>query len=295
MLITDNDKDQLLRFLFNEHGVRGEIISLDASWLAAQANHEYPKRVAEQLGQALATSLLLSATVKFNGTLTLQIQGDGLINMLVAQVTDRQAVRGLAHWQEETNETEDSSLFGNGRLVLTIKPDQGEPYQGIVSLEGDSILEAVQTYFKQSEQLKTRLWFAINEQRAVGLLLQELPAQQDEESEHDGWQHLEVLANTITDAELLELPAQQIIHRLFHEETIRLFDPQTVKFQCDCSKEKVEASLINLGHPEVLSILEEKGAVEVDCGYCNKHYSFDSIDIEQLFSDAPNAPTPVLH
>jgi len=293
MLITDNDKDRLLRFLFTEHGVRGEIISLDSSWLAAQVNHEYPKRIAEQLGQALAASLLLSATIKFNGTLTLQVQGDGLINMLVAQATDRQAVRGLAHWQEDTSETKNSSLFGNGRLVLTIKPDQGEPYQGIVSLEGDSILEAVQTYFKQSEQLKTRLWFAINEGRAVGLLLQQLPIQEDEQQ--DGWQHLELLANTITNAELLELPAQQIIHRLFHEETIRLFDPEPVKFQCDCSNEKVEASLINLGHSEVLSILEEKGAVEVDCGYCNKHYKFDSIDVEKLFSDTPNAAAPVLH
>ena len=288
-MITDNDKDQLLRFLFDEHGVRGEIISLDSSWLKAQANHEYPERVAEQLGQALATSLLLSATVKFSGTLTLQVQGDGLINMLVAQASNKQAVRGLAQWQEDTNEAKNGSLFGNGRLVLTIKPDQGEAYQGIVSLEGDSISEAVQTYFKQSEQLKTRLWFAVDGERAVGLLLQELPAHQDETG---GWQHLEVLANTVTNTELLELPPQQILHRLFHEETIRLFDPQTVKFQCDCSKEKVEASLINLGHAEVLSIVEEKGSVDVDCGYCNKHYSFDSIDVEQLFN---GTPTPVLH
>ena len=291
-MIADDEKDQLLRFIFSEYGIRGEIISLDSSWLTAQQNHTYPEPVAEQLGQALATSLLLSATIKFKGSLTLQVQGDGLINMLVAQATDHQAVRGLAHWQDEASDNKPCSLFGDGRLIITIKPDQGEPYQGIVSLEGDSILDAIQTYFKQSEQLKTRLWFAVNGERAVGFLLQELPAHQ---GDTDGWQHVEVLADTITHSELLELPPQQVIHRLFHEEAIRLFDPQAVKFQCDCSKEKVEASLINLGHPEVLSILQEKGTVEVDCGYCNKHYNFDAIDIDTLFSDAPNAPAPILH
>lgn len=292
MLIADDEKDQLLRFIFNEYGIRGEIISLDSSWLSAQENHAYPEPVAEQLGQALATSLLLSATIKFNGSLTLQAQGDGLINMLVAQASDHQTVRGLAHWQEETNDGEPSSLFGNSRLIITIKPEPGEPYQGIVSLEGDSILDAVQTYFKQSEQLKTRLWFAVNNERAVGLLLQELPAHPGDK---DGWQHVEVLAETITRTELLALPPQQIIHRLFHEEAIRLFDPQAVKFECDCSKKKVESSLINLGHSEILSILQEKGTVEVDCGYCNKHYNFDAIDIETLFSNTPDSPTPILH
>lgn len=291
-LITENDQDQLHRFLFEDLGIRGEIISLDTSWLAAQANHQYPEAVAEQLGQALAATLLLSATIKFNGTLTLQVQGDGLISMLVAQASEQQSVRGLAHWQQQASAEQAQSLFGNGRLVITIKPEQGESYQGIVNLEGDSILGAVQTYFKQSEQLKTRLWFAINEQRAVGLLLQELPAQQDEE---DSWQRLEMLANTITQQELLELPPEQVLYRLFHEEKIRLFEPKPVKFQCDCSKPKVEASLINLGHAEILSILQEKGSVEVDCGYCNQHYHFDTIDIEQLFSEDPNTPSPLLH
>lgn len=291
MSISNNDKDKLFRFLFSELAVRGEIISLDSSWLTAQANHQYPTVVAEQLGQALATSLLLSATLKFKGTLTLQVQGDGMINMLVAQATENHAVRGLAHWKNNTNDNNDS-LFGNGQLVLTIKPEQGEPYQGIVSLEGNSILNAVETYFKQSEQLKTRLWFAVNGQRAVGLLLQELPAHQGEQSD---WQRIEMLANTITNDELLELPAEQIIYRLFHEETVRLFDPQSVKFQCDCSKQKVEASLINLGQQESLSIIQEKGAINVDCGYCNQHYHFDAIDIEQLFSLSNRNLPPVIH
>jgi len=291
-LITEKDQDQLYRFLFEDLGIRGEIISLDASWLAAQANHQYPDAVAEQLGQALAATLLLSATIKFNGTLTLQVQGDGLISMLVAQASEQQSVRGLAHWQQQPSAEQAKSLFGDGRLVITIKPEQGESYQGIVSLEGDSILDGVQTYFKQSEQLKTRLWFAVNEQRAVGLLLQELPAQQDDQ---DSWQRIEMLANTITQQELLELPSEQVLYRLFHEESIRLFEPKPVKFQCDCSKQKVEASLINLGHAEILSILQEKGSVEVDCGYCNQHYHFDTIDVEQLFSEDPNTPSPLLH
>ena len=283
-------KDQLSRFLFEDLGVRGEIVSLDKSFQTAISNHNYPATVAKQLGEALAASLLLSATLKFDGSLIMQIRGNGPISMLVAQANDQQAVRGLAHWDGVVPEGSLTSQFGDGVLVMTIKPTHGKAYQGVVSLEGDCLADALHAYFAQSEQLKTRLWFAVDNERVVGLMLQELP-------EHDGkatdWQRVELLANTITDTELLTLDAETIIHRLFHEESVRLYDPKPVSFTCDCSRKKVENSLLTLGLEELRSLIEEKGVIEADCDFCNKHYQFDSIDIEQLFTDktAPSSTT----
>ena len=286
------NKDHLSRFLFEELGVRGEIVSLDASFQAALALHQYPAVVAEQLGQVLAASVLLSATLKFDGSLILQIQGDGPISMLVAQSSNQQTVRGLALWDGEVEAGNLSSLFGDGRLVLTIKPTKGKAYQGIVSLEGDSLSDALESYFAQSEQLKTRLWFAVNADKAVGLLVQELPARAGQQAD---WERVEMLADTITDNELLSLPSNDVIHRLFHEESIRLYQPQTVIFKCDCSREKVEAGLLTVGQAELLSLIKEKGSVETHCDFCNKHYHFDAVDIEQLFSDGKTGGSQVRH
>jgi len=287
-----NNTDQLTRFLFEELGVRGEIVTLDNSWQTALSIHNYPTVVAEQLGQALAASLLLSATLKFDGSLILQIRGDGAIKMLVAQANDQQAVRGLAHWNGDVPDGNLSSLFGDGVLVMTIKPTKGKAYQGVVSLEGDTLSDALQAYFTQSEQLKTRLWFAVNGERAVGLMLQELPMHKGEEAD---WERVEMLANTITDDELLNLNSEEVIHRLFHEETVRLFEPEPVEFKCDCSQEKVEASLLTLGLKELRSLVEERGVIEADCDFCNKHYQFDAIDIEQLFSEGKTGGSAVKH
>jgi molecular chaperone Hsp33 len=280
MTITE-DSDQLQRFLFEDSGIRGEIVKLNSSWQAALENHHYPSVVAEQLGQALAATLLLSATLKFEGALILQIQGDGPISLLAAQATEQQTVKGLAHWTGDIPAGDLAALYGNGRLVITIKPTKTKAYQGIVSLQGASLATALESYFIQSEQLKTRFWFAVNGDQAVGLLLQELPTEGDKQ---DDWERLEILSNTISDNELLTLPSSQIIHRLFHQETVRLYPPQAVSFNCDCSQQKVEASLISLGHDELNSILQEKGMVDIHCDYCNRHFQFDPIAIEQLFN-----------
>lgn len=281
MILATEENDRLFRFLFEEIGVRGEMVSLDASWQAALSMHDYPEVVAEQLGQALSASLLLSATLKFRGSLILQAQGSGPITMLVAQSSDQQTVKGIAHWQGEVEPGNLQSLFGEGRLVMTIQPNEGKAYQGIVALEGDSLCEAIQLYFRQSEQLNTRFWFAVDEYRAVGLMIQELPSSQGKKAD---WDRVELLAETITDKEMLELPATEVIYRLFHEETVRLYEPEPVSFRCGCSREKLESSLMTLGQDELLSILEEKGAIEVDCDFCNRHYHFDAIDVEQIFN-----------
>jgi molecular chaperone Hsp33 len=289
--LDSTTNDQLYRFLFEELGVRGEIVTLGASWQRVTAIHDYPTVVAEQLGQALAASLLLSATLKFDGSLILQVQGNGPISMLVAQANDQQTVRGLAHWAGDVAAGDLLALFGDGQLIITIKPTKGKAYQGIVSLEGSSLSEALESYFAQSEQLKTRLWLAVNGGKAVGFLLQELPALAGKPAD---WDRIEMLANTITNGELLSLSAESIIHRLFHEESVRLYEPQPVEFNCGCSREKVEASLLTVGYEELLSLLEEKGAVETDCDFCNQHYHFDAADIERIFhSSTTHSPTTI--
>jgi len=285
-------KDQLYRFLFEELGIRGELVYLDNSFQIALSNHDYPPVVAEQLGQVLATSLLLSATLKFDGSLILQVQGSGPISLLVAHANDQQDVRGMAHWEGDVKKGALPDLFGDGRLVLTLKPTQGQAYQSIVALKGESLADAIETYFAQSEQLKTRLWFAVDNNKAVGLLLQELPAHAGKSAD---WERVEMLANTITDNELLGLSTEEIIYRLFHEESVTLYEPKPVQFHCECSREKVEASLLTVGHAELLSLLEEKGAVDTNCDFCNKHYHFDAVDIEQLFLTGQSSGSSIRH
>ena len=151
---------------------------------------------------------------------------------------------------------------------------------------------AIESYFIQSEQLKTRFWFAVNGHQAVGLLLQELPTEVDKQGD---WERLEILTDTISDNDLLTLPPTQIIHRLFHQETVRLYPPQAVSFNCDCSQQKVEASLISLGHDELNSILQEKGTVDIHCDYCNRHFQFDPIDIDQLFNPGHSGDSTSRH
>ncbi|MGX2029159.1 Hsp33 family molecular chaperone HslO [Methylocaldum gracile] len=283
--------DSFQRFLFEDLGIRGELVRLDASWQAVLERHPYPPAVSSQLGQALAAVLLLSATIKFKGSLILQAQGHGPLNTLVAQATHQRTIRGLAHWRGEVTGETLSDIYGPGHLVLTVQNEDSEPYQGIVALEGDDLAGAIETYFSRSEQLATRLWLAADEQRAAGLLIQELPAKQ---RDRDDWMRVEYMADTVTEGELLNLPSQELLYRLFNEESVRLFDSEPISFRCGCSRERIESVLLTLGNHEVESILEQEDSVEVGCEFCNRRYHFDRVDIGGLFTNEirlPSSPT----
>lgn len=278
-----NTQDQLHRFVFESLAIRGEIVQLDASWKAVLERYAYPDAVGEQLGQAMAAVILLSATIKYDGSLILQAQGEGPLRTLVAQATRERTVRGLARWVGELPEGGLARLYGTGQMMLTVVNRDGTRYQGIVGLEGSNLAEALERYFNSSEQLASRFWLVADGERAAGLFLQQLP------SEHDcqeAWQRIGLLAETVTREELLNLPAQTLLHRLFHEEQVRLFEPEPVAFRCSCSRERIAHSLRAMGRAELQSILDEQGAIEVDCDFCNKHYRFDAIDTEQLFVDS---------
>lgn len=285
-----NHFDHLHRFLFDDLGIRGELVHLDSSWLSILANHSYPPFVRAQLGEALAATVLLSATIKFKGSLILQSQSQGPLGTLVAQATHERTIRGLAHWRGEPSGSTLRDIYGDGNLVLTILNENSEPYQGIVPLEGNNLSEALQTYFQLSEQLATRLWLAANEDSAVGLLIQELPS--NGKNPHD-WDRIICLADTLTQAELINLPVRDLLHRLFNQENVRIFEPERVLFRCTCSKERIEGLILGLGQPQAASILDEKEIIETVCEFCNRHYRFDRVDVAALFEGASNLP-PVL-
>ncbi len=290
----EHQPDCLHRFVFDALGVRGELVTLDASWRAVLARHPYPASVRRPLGEALASTLLLAATLKFEGALILQAQGEGPIRTLVAQATHGRTIRGLARWHGDMPDDADpprelQQLFGDGRLVLTLEPADGERYQGIVPLQGESLGAAIEAYFASSEQLPTRLWLAVDEAHATGLMLQRMPSA---DVDDDAWNRTTLLADTVDERELLTLPAQTLLQRLFHEEDLRLFEPEPVAFRCGCSRARIAETLRALGRDEVDAIIGEQGSVDVTCEFCNRDYRFDLVDARELFTDAVPSPAP---
>ncbi len=275
--------DNLTRFLFENAPIRGEIVHLQATWNAVLDRHDYPPALRRIMGELMAASALLTATLKLNGSMILQIQGNGPISLLVVECRGDMSMRATAKWEGELRQNSLAQLVGDGRFVITLDPRDGkQSYQGIVPLEGESVAEILQNYMSRSEQLETRLWLSADEENANGMLLQKLPDHPEQDA--DAWSRACQLADTVKPAELLHLDANTLLHRLFHEEDVRRFDPQPTSFHCGCSREGVTRVLRMLGKEEVHGILEERGNIEVHCEFCNQRYSFDAIDTEQVFA-----------
>ena len=288
-------RDSLHRFIFEDFPIRGHLVHLDAAWRALIEHRDYPATIRDTLGQAVAATLLLAATVKFEGVLSLQLQGDGPVHLLLAQCTSGLGVRGLARYRDESipGDAGIARLVGSGNLTVTIETDDAaQRYQGIVPLAGERLAEVLEVYFANSEQLPTRLWIHADEQGASGMLLQKLPAGSAAASAattepaalEDTWRRVQLIADTLTPEELRTLKDQEILHRLFHEDDVRLFEPAPVFFRCRCSRERVSGMLQSLGATEIESVLKEQGAVEVRCDFCNRAYVFDAVDVAQIFN-----------
>lgn len=273
-------QDSLRRFLFENSGVRGEWVRLTESFQAARKYQNLPEAVVVQLGQALAAVTLLSATVKFKGSMVLQVQGSGELKALVAQATDEKGIRGLARCEDTVTTGTLQQMMGQGRLVLTVESAIGEPYQGVVSLEGEGLSGVIENYFQQSEQLATRLWLFADSHQAVGLFLQELPDQKGYKAD---WERIEMLANTVTESELMTLDCEEVLYRLFNEEKVRLFDAETVAFKCQCSREKITGTLRTLGRDDLETAINQQGVIEVGCEFCGQKYPFNKQDIASIF------------
>lgn len=278
--------DQIQRFHFSDSPVRGELVQLTGSVEEVLERHDYPERVERLLAEAMAASVLLATTLKFEGSLILQARGNGPLETLMVECNHRREVRAIARvgedWSPAAEQLSLGELFGNeGQLAITIDPEVGQRYQGIVPLDGDTLAACLEHYFMQSEQLPTRLWLASTDEGAAGLLLQVLPGH-DQGEDADIWPRLCQLTNTVTAPELLGLAATDLLFRLYHEETVELHPSEAVSFRCTCSRERTEQVLLSLGEPELRDIVADQGAIEVSCQFCNQEYRFDPIDVEQM-------------
>lgn len=281
--------DSLQRFLFEHAAIRGELVQLAATWQAVTERHDYPAPLRRILGELMAAGALLAATLKFDGTLILQMHGNGPVKLIVVECAASHAMRATAKWDGEIPEGGLRALLGNGRFAINLVPDSGQQsYQGIVDLDADSIAAAFEHYMAVSEQIETRLWLACDDTRAAGLLIQKLPEQQTTDA--DAWPRIGHLAGTVRAPELLALPPQKLLQRLFHEEDLRVFEPRPVYFRCSCTPERVTGMLRMLGRDEVRSVVAERGEVEVRCEFCNRRYVFDAVDSENIFAAAVAAP-----
>jgi len=287
--------DQLHRFIFENNPIRGNIVHLDNTFNTALQHQKLPPILRQALGELMVASILLAATLKMQGALVLQVQGKGPISLLVVECTDTLNIRATAKWSGDLEDQSFGELVGDGRFFITLDPKDGkQAYQGIVPVEGDNISEVLQNYMQRSEQIETRIWLACDGKSAAGMLLQKLPDQPEQDV--DVWTRASYLAETVKDSELLTLPAEILLKRLFNEEDIRLFPEQLVKFQCSCSRTSVGNMLKMLGEEEVNSIIEERGNVEIICDFCNADYIFDKVDVEQLLSHEIVMPsTPSKH
>jgi molecular chaperone Hsp33 len=300
-----HDRDCLHRFMFEQFPIRGHLVHLDAAWRALIEHREYPAPIRDTLGEAVAASLLLAATIKFDGVLSLQLQGDGPVHLMLAQCTSGLGVRGLARYKESGfagggagasmagGAARIADLIGAGNLTVTLETDDAsQRYQGIVPIAGRRLAESLQVYFENSEQLPTRLWLYADADGASGMLLQKLPIADASPGAHaadvaavdDAWRRVQLIGETLTPGELRTLGDAEILHRLFNEDDVRLYEPTPVYFRCRCSRERVGGMLQSLGEAETRSVLAERGEVEVRCDFCNRAYVFDAVDVAQLFN-----------
>jgi molecular chaperone Hsp33 len=289
--------DKLLKFTFHNALVRGEVVRLQEAWQSMTEHHGYPAPVMRLLGEMTAAAALLASNIKFAGSLIMQIHGDGPVTLLVVECQPDLRLRATAKLRADVAIEPDArmrelvNVSGHGRCAITLDPADRlpgqQPYQGIVSLHGESIAEALETYMRQSEQLESRLWLAADHRCCAGVLLQKLPGDGGRaplaSADVDAWERTTSLAATLTTDELLALSPDTVTRRLFWQERLDHYKPLVPRFECRCSRGRIGRMLLSLGREEVDSIIEEQGRVEVTCDFCNARQEFDAIDVAQLF------------
>jgi len=295
--------DTLRRFVFERYPFRGQLVHLGPAWQAMMEHHDYPPQVRDTLGEAVAATALLASTLKFKGLLSLQLRGEGPMHLMLVECTEGLALRAVARFRDPPDSRDLRVLSGNGTLTVTVESEgHANRYQGIVPLAGGSMDACLREYFESSEQLPTRLWLHADGKNVSGLLLQRLPVTAKpstvtesgpgvvpEDEVEDAWHRVQLVADTVTGAELAELDDHKLLRRLFAEDDVRMFESTPVFFRCRCSRQRVENMLRALGRNEVDSMVEEFGQVEVRCEFCSRAYRLDAVDCAALFT-APGTP-----
>ena len=283
--------DVLVRFLLERAQLRGALVRLDSTWQRVRERADYPPAVAALLAQALTASALFTGNIKFEGSLSIQLKGAGALSLLFAECTHAGELRGLARWQGDPPADFHLSAAGEPLLAITIEnATTGQRYQGVVPCEGDDVATLFERYFERSEQLPTRVLLATDGERCAGLMLQQLPAPAAT-ADADAWNRAAHLLATLTPGELIAVPPDRLLHRLFHEESVRVLARQPLRFGCRCSRERVAAVLRTLGREEASASVQADGRIEVTCEFCNTRYHFDAVDIEQVFRDPTGTPS----
>lgn len=276
-------EDYLRKFIFEDLPVKGSLVRLSKSWQEVMLRAKPGEETHDLLGETLCASVLLTLNIKFRGSVSLQVQSAGRVRLLLGQCTHTGSVRGVVRMSDKPG----VSLVEQGVLSINLEPDsEGAPYQGIVNMPAGGLVPALERYFLQSEQIETRFWLVADFRECNGLMLQRLPG---ESADPDGWNRLQHVAGSMTNAELKSWETGELLSKLFPEDNVRLFDPKQIQFGCSCTALKVSGVLRSLGQEDLLKLIEERGVVEVKCEYCGQNYEFDRVDVAALFAHSPAA------
>ena len=274
--------NEIQRFSFDNTNVRGERVLLNDAYQEIIKRKQYPLPLEKLLGEFVAAIALLRDIIKIDGVLSIQAKGNGFLSSLMTECDEFQNLRGIVQWDETQAVPEElplKDILAGGYLAITIQPRNGQRYQGVVEVVGDTLAECLEQYFLQSEQLPSRVWLAANGSQCGGLFLQRLPAEQAKAGDEDAWERFTHLASTIKEEELLGLETSELLHRLYHEEEVRMYDTKTMQFGCSCSRERTFGAVMSLGAEEVRQILIEEKSIKVDCQFCAENYEFFEADL----------------
>lgn len=275
--------DHLQHFIFEHANIRGEIVHIEKTLQTIMGQRDYPPMVKNLLAEAIISCVLLASSIKFEGSLSVQFQGDKRLSMLLVQCDHELNVRAFAQFKEELELVEYAQAFLQGRMVLTINQyNQTQAYQSMVPLQSTSMSENLMTYFAQSEQISTKVWLAVDENRAAGMLLQLMPGQDTAQTEQF-WEYAVHLGETVTEPELLTLENEVLLYRLYNETELRVFEPRPIQFKCRCTKDKMKQVISVLGEKDAQELLQEQGEILINCDFCNQKYTFDAIDVTLIF------------
>lgn len=281
--------NEIQRFSFDNTNVRGERVILTQAYQSILQKKDYPAVIENLLGEFTAAVALLRDIIKVDGILSLQAKGNGVLSTIMVECDEQQNLRGIAQWDKDLPLPEKLSLketLAGGYLVITMTPHQGNRYQGIVELVGDSLAECLEQYFLQSEQLPSRVWLAADGSHCSGLFLQRLPDEQAQKDDEDAWERFTHLAATVTLEELLSLNTVDLLHRLYHEEDLRLYPAKCMQFRCSCSQERTQQALASIAPEELKQLLiEQGGVIHVDCQFCAEVYEFTQQNLSGLLGD----------
>lgn len=277
-------QNAIQRFLFKELNIRGQHIRLQESWQAMTKERHYPESIVKMFGELTAMSVLLANGMKHRGRITLQVQGSGPITLLVVDVTHDLKIRGVAKTNKTiTTETTLDELLGDGKILMTLENTQTQHhYQSYVPRDGETIAECFETYLSQSEQLPSKIWLSADAENLGGVMIQKMPG--TDGYDEDGWERIVHLTTTVKGDELIHLPATELLHRLFHEETLEMFNAEEVVYECPEDKKRVTDMLLSLGEAEVRSILKDEGEIVIHNEMCNFHMRFNEADMDELFA-----------